>query len=125
MAAGIETLRTLGEQGVWDRAERACERLAAGLDEAARAGGVPVQHARAGTMLGLFFAHRPVLDWDSAKAADSDRFAAFHRAMLDRGVYLPPSQFETWFVSTAHRDGEIDATVAAAREAFAALPSPR
>ena len=84
---------------------------------------MPVQSARAGTMLGLFFADAPVTDWESAARSDTGRFAAFHRAMLDRGVYLPPSQFETWFVSTAHTEPVIDATVAAARDAFAALAS--
>jgi glutamate-1-semialdehyde 2,1-aminomutase len=123
MTAGIETLRALSEPGVWDRTAGACERLADGLGDAAHEAGVPVQQVRAGTMLGLFFAEGPVTDWESAKLADTGRFAAFHRAMLDRGVYLAPSQFESWFVSTAHGDGEIDATVAAASEAFAALPS--
>ena len=59
--------------------------------------------------------------WEEAKLADTRRFAAFHRALLDRGVYLAPSQFEAGFLSTAHGDAEIEATLAAAREAFAAL----
>jgi glutamate-1-semialdehyde 2,1-aminomutase len=81
----------------------------------------PVQLARVGTMFGLFFTDAPVTGWEEAKLADTGRFAAFHRGMLDRGVYLAPSQFESGFVSTAHGDAEIEATVAAAREAFAAL----
>jgi glutamate-1-semialdehyde 2,1-aminomutase len=124
MTAGIETVRALGEPGVWSGVAAACEALARGLAEAAREVGVSVREARAGTMLGLFFADDRVTDWESAKRADTERFAAFHRAMLDRGIYLPPSQFEAWFVSTAHGAGEIDATVAAAREAFASIPSP-
>jgi glutamate-1-semialdehyde 2,1-aminomutase len=115
MAAGLETLRVLAEPGVWDGLERAGARLEEGL----RALGDGVQVARAGTMLGLFFSGMPVTGWDTAKAADSERFAAFHRAMLERGVYLPPSQFEAWFLSTAHGDAEIDATVEAARESLA------
>ena len=117
MTAGIETLRVLAEPGVWDGIEHAAERLLSGI----AAVGAPVRLARVGTMFGLFFADAPVTSWDGAKRADTGRFAAFHRAMLDRGIYLPPSQFETWFVSTAHGEPEIDATVAAAREAFASL----
>ena len=117
MTAGIETLRTLGEPGVWDGLERAGERLVAGL-EAIRA---PVQITRVGTMFGLFFTDAPVRNWEDAKDADTERFAAFHRAMLERGVYLAPSQFEAAFLSTAHGDAEIDATIAAAAEAFAVL----
>ena len=124
MAAGIETLRVLSEPGLWDGASDACERLALGLAGAAAEAGMPVQLARAGTMLGLFFADVPVTDWETARRSDTGRFAVFHRAMLERGVYLPPSQFETWFVSSAHGDSEIDATVAAAREAFALLAPP-
>ncbi len=123
MSAGIETLRVLSEPGVWEGAADACLRLVSGLAEAADKAGVLVQSARAGTMLGLFFADAPVTDWESAARSDTGRFAAFHRAMLDRGVFLPPSQFETWFVSTEHTEPVIDATVAAARDAFAALAS--
>ena len=117
MTAGIETLRVLAEPAVWDGIEHAAARLLSGI----AAVGAPVQLVRVGTMFGLFFADAPVTSWDGAKRADTGRFAAFHRAMLDRGIYLPPSQFETWFVSTAHGEPEIDATVAAVREAFASL----
>jgi glutamate-1-semialdehyde 2,1-aminomutase len=72
-------------------------------------------------MFGLFFADAPVRSWSEAKESDTARFARFHRGMLDRGVYLAPSQFEAGFLSTAHGDAEIDATIEAAREAFAAV----
>jgi glutamate-1-semialdehyde 2,1-aminomutase len=72
-------------------------------------------------MFGVFFADEPVTSWDTARTADTRRFAAFHHAMLDRGVYLAPSQFEAGFVSTAHGDAEIDATVAAATEVLAVI----
>jgi glutamate-1-semialdehyde 2,1-aminomutase len=122
MTAGIETLRALAEPGTWEGIARAGERLFEGLQDVALEAGVPVQPVQAGTMLGLFFAEAPVASWEDAKQhADTDRFARFHGAMLDRGVYLPPSQFEAWFLSSAHGDAEIDATVAAAREAFASL----
>jgi len=117
MTAGIETLRRLAEPGVWEALERPAERLVAGL----AALGAPVQLARVGSMFGIFFTGAPVTSWEEAKAADTERFARFHRALLERGVYLAPSQFEAGFVSTAHGEDEIDATVEAAREAFASL----
>ena len=121
MTAGIETLRVLGEPGVWEGIARAGERLYEGIGDAAADAGVGGQSTLAGTMFGFFFTASPVRSWEDAKRADTDRFAAFHRAMLERGVYLPPSPFEAWFLSSAHGDAEIDATIAAAREAFAAL----
>jgi glutamate-1-semialdehyde 2,1-aminomutase len=117
MTAGIETLRALAEPGVWDGLERAGARLEAGLREL----GEGVQVARVGTMFGLFFADTPVTDWDTAKRADTSRFAAFHSAMLERGVYLAPSQFEAGFLSTAHGDAEIDATISAAHDALSRI----
>ena len=121
MTAGIETLRVLGEPGVWKGIARAGERLFAGIGDAAAEAGVAGQPTLAGTMFGFFFTESPIRSWEDAQRADTSRFAAFHRAMLERGVYLPPSQFEAWFLSSAHGDAEIDATIAAAREAFAAL----
>ena len=114
MTAGIETLRTLAEPGVWEGLERAGERLLDGLAELK----APGQLARVGTMWGLFFAETPPRSWEEAKGADTQRFARFHRGMLDGGVYLAPSQFEAGFLSTAHADAEIDATIEAARAAF-------
>jgi glutamate-1-semialdehyde 2,1-aminomutase len=72
-------------------------------------------------MFGLFFSDAPVRNWDTARQADTQRFGAFHAAMLERGVYLAPSQFEAGFISTAHGEAEIDATIAAATDAFAGL----
>jgi glutamate-1-semialdehyde 2,1-aminomutase len=117
MTAGIETLRELAEPGVWDGLEHATQRLTAGLASLSAS----LQVAHIGSMFGLFFADAPVTSWDDAAAADTTRFAAFHRAMLERGVYLAPSQFEAGFVSTVHGDGEIDATLEAAAQALAAL----
>lgn len=114
MTAGIATLRGLAEPGVWDGLERAGARLEAGL----AALGAGVQVARAGTMFGLFFSEVPVTSWDTAQRADTGRFAAFHAAMLERGVYLAPSQFEAGFISTAHGDAEIDATIEAAHDSL-------
>ena len=117
MTAGIETLRVLAEPGVWDDLERAGARLEAGL----RTLGEGVQVARAGTMFGLSFADAPVTSWNTAKVADTGRFAGFHATMLERGVYLAPSQFEAGFLSTAHGEAEIDATIDAARDALASV----
>ena len=114
MTAGVETLRAIAEPGVWDALERTGARLEAGLGTL----GDGVRVARAGTMFGLFFSDVPVTSWGDAKKADTSRFAAFHRAMLERGVYLAPSQYEAGFVSTEHGDAEIDATVAAAADAL-------
>ena len=121
MAAGIATLRALAEDGAWDAAARAAERLVEGLGAAAAEAGVAGHATLAGTMAGFFFADGPIGGWEDAKLADTSRFAAFHGAMLERGVYLPPSQFEAWFLSSAHGDDEVDATVSAAAGAFASL----
>ncbi len=95
-------------------------RLAAGLADGARAAGVPVQINAFGSMLTPFFTDRPVRDYRSATSADTEAYGRFFRAMLSRGVYLPPSQFEAWFLSSAHTPRDIDRTIAAARAAFAA-----
>jgi glutamate-1-semialdehyde 2,1-aminomutase len=121
MAAGIATLRLLGEPGVYDRLESLSARLAAGLADAARAAGVPYTANRVGSMLTGFFCSGPVRDYATAKLADTKRYAAFFQAMLERGVYLAPSQFEAGFVSLAHTEAEIDATVEAAQAAFNAV----
>jgi glutamate-1-semialdehyde 2,1-aminomutase len=117
MVAGIETLRALAEPGVWESLERATSRLADGLASL----GSSVQVSSVGSMFGLFFTDRPVKSWDDARTADTERFALFHRALLERGVYLAPSQFEAGFVSTAHGDDEIDATLEAARHAYSGV----
>ena len=121
MTAGIETLKGLQEPGVWDGLEAHGAQLMAGLASAAAEAGIPVQHNRVGTMFGLFFAEEPVTNWATASKADTDRFARFFQAMLARGVYLAPSQFEAGFLSTQHGAAEIEATVQAAASAFATL----
>ena len=114
MTAGVETLSALAEPGTWDELERIGARLEAGLATL----GADVQVARAGTMFGLFFSALPVTSWERARQADTTRFAAFHRALLERGVYLAPSQFEAGFLSIAHGEAEVDMTIAAARDAL-------
>jgi len=125
MAAGLATLHALLEPGVFDGIERSTTTLVDGLVEAARAAGVPLQAASVGSMFGFYFLKSPgatIDDYESAKAhADTARYARFFHAMLERGAYFAPSQFEAGFVSSAHTAGDIQATVTAARETFAAL----
>jgi glutamate-1-semialdehyde 2,1-aminomutase len=118
MAAGIATLRLLSEPGVYDHLDRLAARLADGLAAAASSAGVTYTANRVGSMLTGFFCSAPVIDYATAKRADTKRYAAFFHAMLDRGVYLAPSQFEAGFVSLAHTESDIDATIAAAHDAF-------
>jgi glutamate-1-semialdehyde 2,1-aminomutase len=118
-AAGLATLGLLDE-GAYARLDRLTATLAEGMCEAAAQAGVPVQVSHTTGLLTVFFSEEPVNDYEDAKACDTERYAAFCRAMLDRGVYLPPSQFEAWFPSLAHADAHVDRTLEAAREAFAA-----
>jgi glutamate-1-semialdehyde 2,1-aminomutase len=119
-AAGLATLQVLAETNPYAELDRLGARLADGLTDAARVAGVALQVSRVGSMLTPFFVDVRPTDYDSAMRADRARYAAVFRAMLDRGVYFAPSQFEAGFVSTAHTDAEIDRTIALAREALAA-----
>jgi glutamate-1-semialdehyde 2,1-aminomutase len=92
--------------------------LEAGLQQAAAAAGVPHSVARVGSMLTLFFNPEPVTDWQTASRCDTQAFARFFWSMIDRGVYLPCSQYEAMFFSAAHTEEDIDATIGAAREAL-------
>jgi glutamate-1-semialdehyde 2,1-aminomutase len=119
-AAGLATLGLLDDDA-YARLEATTERLAAGLRTSAAEAGVPVQVSHTTGLLTVFFSEGPVRDYDDAKACDTDRYAAFCRAMLERGVYLPPSQFEAWFPSLAHAGAHVERTLEAAAEAFEAL----
>ncbi|CAN5608764.1 glutamate-1-semialdehyde 2,1-aminomutase [soil metagenome] len=121
VTAGLETLRAIKEPGVFAQIEQSAKQLIDGLAEAASASGIPVVTAHFGTMGGLFFIDRPVTNYAEAATADSARFARWFRALLDRGVYIAPSQFETLFVSRAHTQTDLDHTLTAAAEAFALL----
>lgn len=120
MAAGLTTVRAIAAPGVFEQLNSTAARLRDGFAQAAEAAGVPLQAAAVGSMWGFFFAAEPVRDYASAKQyADTARYGRFFHAMLERGVYLAPSQFEAAFVSTAHTDALVDQTIAAAREALA------
>jgi glutamate-1-semialdehyde 2,1-aminomutase len=118
-AAGCATLRTLRDDPPYERLEQQSARLESGLRAAAASAGVPHYFARVGSMMTLFFTANPVVDWATASRADTARFARYFWGLLDRGVYMPCSQYEALFVSAAHTDADIDATIAAAREALA------
>jgi glutamate-1-semialdehyde 2,1-aminomutase len=118
-AAGCAMLKMLRDEPPYERLEALSARLAAGLCEAAMAAGVPHRLARVGSMMTFFFNERPVTDWPSASACDIQRFGKWFWEMLDRGVYLPCSQFEALFVSATHTDSDISATIEAASAAFA------
>ncbi len=119
MAAGYSTLQLM-TAAAYEKLERTSAKLAEGLARAAAEAKVPAQVNRVGSMLTVFFSERPVLDAASARACSTKRFAAFFHALLEKGVYFPPSQFEAAFLSTAHTDGDVEATLEAARAGFAA-----
>lgn len=120
MTAGIKTLELLQQPGVYDELEKKSAKVAAGLEKAAREAGVKVSFNRVASMLCAFFTDRPVTDFVTAATSDTDKFGIYFRRMLERGIYLAPSQFEAAFVSLAHTDEDIEQTVQASYEAFAA-----
>lgn len=115
-AAALVVLRRLRDPAIYERLERDGARLESGLRDAA--GSAPVTVQRVGSMATLFFRPGPVRDFEEASESDTERYAAFFRHMLDRGVYLAPSQFEALFLSTAHGAAEIDRTIEAAASFF-------
>jgi glutamate-1-semialdehyde 2,1-aminomutase len=121
MAAGLATLQQLRDDPPYARLEQLGRALCAGLTEAATHAGLPHQIARAGSMWTLFFNPDPVSDYDVAKKSDTKRFAKFFWAMLERGIYLPCSQFEAAFISAAMNEEHIAETIAAARAALAEI----
>ncbi|HUG90270.1 MAG TPA: glutamate-1-semialdehyde 2,1-aminomutase [Planctomycetaceae bacterium] len=118
MASGIATLRTLRETDPYERLETLTQRLARGLDEAASAAGLPHRVAQVGSMFTLFFNPDRVTGYRVAAHSDTRQFGRYFHGMLERGVYLPCSQFEANFVSAAHTDDDVDRTIAAARESL-------
>jgi glutamate-1-semialdehyde 2,1-aminomutase len=119
MAAGFATLKLL-TPAAYEKLERLSAKLAEGLAKAAAEAKVPVQVNRVGSMLTVFFSDKPVFDAASARACSTKRFGAFFHALLENGVYFPPSQFEAAFLSTAHTEDDVEATLRAARVGFAA-----
>jgi len=121
-AAGLATLDLVGEAGFFDMLEQRTQTLVDGILGAARETGVPMTANRVGAMFGLFFTESPaVRTFDDTQSSDTARFAAFFQRMLAGGVYLAPSAFEAGFMSAAHDDAVIDATIATARRALEAI----
>ncbi len=121
-AAVVAAIDELSRPGTYETLRARGQRLMAGLQAAAAAAGVPVQVQGLGPVFQVWFSPEPIRNYrDAARLADSARFHSWWRAMLERGVLLHPSQDENWFVSTAHSDADIDRTVAAAEDAFAAV----
>jgi glutamate-1-semialdehyde 2,1-aminomutase len=120
-AAGLATLDVLRDTNPYPVMDKLGRALADGLCEQAREAGLPVTLNRRGGMFTLFFGEHAVTDYDTALATDADRFAAFYRACLARGIYLAPSRLECWFVSAVHTAADIDWTLSRTREAFRTL----
>ena len=120
MAAGLAVLRKL-DQAAYHRLDALGQRLETGITGALAAAAVSAQFHRVGSVFTLFFSAEPVTDFASAKRADTARYARFFHEMLDRGIYLPPAQLEAGFISLAHQEDDIDAFVAASREALATI----
>lgn len=121
MRAGLETLKKLREPGVYDELERKSRKLIDGIVAAAEKHGHDITADCAGGMFGWFFCEGPVKNFNDATVADGEKFAKWHRMMLERGIYLAPSMYEAGFISLAHTDEDIDRTLAVADEVLAQL----
>lgn len=121
MTAGIETLKLIQEHGAWEHMTLAGAKLMEGIALAAAEFKIDVSCSQVGTMVGFFFTKGPVIDWNTAKVADTKRFGTFFQSMLEEGVYVAPSQFETGFLSLVHGAEEIEATIQAVTRVFAKL----
>ncbi len=118
MSAGIATLKLLQQPGFYTVLEEKSKIVADGIAKAAKEAGYPIYSTRVGSMFCAFFSKTPVYDWPTASQCDTKAFAKYFLAMLDEGIYLAPSQFETAFVSAALTDADIDKTLAAAAKCF-------
>ena len=123
MTAGIETLKILSRAGTYEQLETKSRRLEEGITEAAAKTGVRVKVSRVDSLLTIFFSEEMPVDYETAKKADTKTYADFFDRLLAQGIYWPPSQFEAAFVSTAHGDDDIQATVEAIERAFESLVS--
>ncbi|HEY9802798.1 MAG TPA: glutamate-1-semialdehyde 2,1-aminomutase [Leptolyngbyaceae cyanobacterium] len=121
MTAGIKTLELLQKPGAYEYLERITKKLADGLLQAAQETGHAACGGHISAMFGLFFTSGPVHNYEDAKKSDTAKFGRFHRGMLERGVYLAPSQYEAGFTSLAHTEEDIDQTIAIAREVLSSL----
>ena len=118
MTAGIETLQILSQEGYAAQIERQTTKLLDGWKVQAEKAGIKIQAHQAGSMMGIFFSEQEVWNYEDAAAADQEAFKRWFLSMLEQGIYLAPSQFETIFLSGAHTDADIDRTIEAAGKAF-------
>jgi glutamate-1-semialdehyde 2,1-aminomutase len=118
VTAGLETLKLLEEEGVYESLNEKTRFLCEEISRAAADHGIPVWCSHVGAMFTVFFASSPVEDYDMAGRWDGDAFVRYFRSMLNQGIYLPPSQFEAVFVSLAHSQEDLERTAASARTAF-------
>merc|ERR1712050_556378 len=121
MTAGIETLKKLKEPGTYEYLDKITGKLINGILEAATEAGHAVYGGHISGMFGFFFCEGPVTCFADATKSDTQKFAKWHRKMLEKGVYLAPSAYEAGFTSLAHTEEDVDATIAAAKEVFAQL----
>ncbi|MFZ0734147.1 MAG: glutamate-1-semialdehyde 2,1-aminomutase [Candidatus Sulfotelmatobacter sp.] len=123
MAAGCAMLKQLRDRKgeIYPQLEKRSGQLVDGVAAAAREAGVPLWQNRVGSMFTWFFQEGPVTDWDSASKSNTEAFGKFFRVMLDAGVYLPPSQYEAAFLGATHTEEDVQRTIAAAKQAFAAV----
>lgn len=121
MTAGIKTLELLQKPGTYEDLDRITKKLADGLLQVAKSTGHAACGGQISGMFGMFFTDGPVHNYEDAKKSDLSKFSRFHRGMLERGIYLAPSQFEAGFTSLAHTDADIDQTLAAAREVLSGI----
>ncbi len=121
MTAGIETLKLLKKPGTYEQLDKITKRLSEGLLSAAKEAGHEVSGGQISAMFGMFFTGEKVKNYDDAKKSDLEKFSRFHRGMLERGIYLAPSQFEAGFTSLAHSEEDVEQTIAAAKEVLAGL----
>jgi glutamate-1-semialdehyde 2,1-aminomutase len=120
MAAGYATVSYLRDhKDIYSKLDKLSGEVVAGVAAAAKDAGVTMCHNRVGSMFTWFFAEGPVTDWPSAAKCDTEAFGRFFRAMIEGGIYLPPSQFEAAFLSAAHTERDVQQTIAAAKQAFA------
>ena len=121
MTAGIKTLELLGKPGTYEQLDRITKKLSQGLLAIAREAGHEVTGGSISAMFGMFFTGREVHNYDDAKTSDMKKFGRFHRGMLEKGIYLAPSQFEAGFTSLAHTDEDVEQTLAAAKEVLSEI----
>jgi len=119
--AGLETIRVLEKEKPYEELEKKAKTLAQGILEAFNEKGIPVRINQVGSMLSLFFTEKEVFDLASAKRSNTTLFSSFFHGLLKRGILIPPSQFESWFISTAHTENDLSLTVEAVREVLKEL----